>query len=276
MARILVTGAGGQLGSRVTGRIPDAVGLRSAEFDIADPDAVRARIEPGDTVLNCAAYTAVDRAETDRDRAFRVNEQGPRLLAEACAAVGARLIHVSTDYVFDGRATEPYEVDAPTGPCTVYGQSKLAGELAIAQVLPGATIVRTAWVYSGAGTDFVATMRRLESERDTLTVVADQTGSPTLAADLAGALAELAAAPGPLPPVLHYTNSGQTTWFGLARAVFAGIGADPERVRPCTTAEFPRPAPRPAYSVLSGRAWLDAGFTPPRSWADALGDALSR
>ncbi|CAM2938710.1 dTDP-4-dehydrorhamnose reductase [Skermania piniformis] len=273
MARILVTGAGGQLGSRLVARIPDSIGFTSTELDITDPAAVGAAVGPGDLVLNCAAYTAVDQAETDRAAAFRVNADGPRRLAEACAEVGARLIHVSTDYVFAGTGTEPYEVTAPTAPRTVYGRSKLAGEQAVAEVLPSATVVRTAWVYSGAGADFVATMRRLEAQRETLDVVDDQIGSPTLAADLAAGLAELAALPDP-PPMLHFTNAGQASWYELARAVFAGIGADPDRIRPCTSAQFPRPARRPAYSVLSGRAWLAAGLRAPRPWRDALETAL--
>ncbi|MFB8008916.1 dTDP-4-dehydrorhamnose reductase [Nocardia sp. NPDC056000] len=276
-ARLVVTGAHGQLGRALLALAPDARGYGRAELDITDPDAVRAVLNPGDVVLNCAAYTAVDRAESDVDAAFAVNATGPAVLAAACAEAGARLVTVSTDYVFPGDAEKPYEPGDPTGPSTVYGRSKLAGEQAVLDLDPNARIVRTAWVYTGRGTDFVATMRRLEGERETVNVVADQLGSPTYAPDLAAGLLELAARSDDpaIPRVLHATNAGQATWFELAQAVFAGIGADPGRVLPCGTADFPRPAPRPAYSVLSGKSWAAAGLTPLRDWRAALNDALS-
>ncbi|WP_089250149.1 dTDP-4-dehydrorhamnose reductase [Rhodococcoides kyotonense] len=280
MANILVTGAGGQLGRQVvtlaggSADVDRVIGVTSGEVDITDAAAVADAVEPGSVVINCAAYTAVDAAETDEARASAVNADGPRNLAEACARVSARLIHVSTDYVFDGTAQLPYEPDQPTGPRSAYGRTKLAGERAVLAALPWATVVRTAWVYTGAGSDFVSTMRRLERERDTVSVVDDQTGSPTYARDLAAGLLELAVASGPIDPVLHLTNSGTATWFDLARAVFAGVGADPDRVTPCSSAEYVRPAPRPTYSVLSGTAWARAGLTPLRDWRDALDDAL--
>jgi dTDP-4-dehydrorhamnose reductase len=264
---------------------------------------VRAVLSPGDVVLNCAAYTAVDAAESDPAGAFARNETGPAVLAAGCATVGATLIHLSTDYVFDGTGARPYEPDDPTGPTTVYGRSKLAGEHAVLRVAPGAHIVRTAWVYTGDRRDFVATMRRLERERDTVSVVDDQIGSPTFAPDLAAGLLELAhrvgagvrpeggslrnhegpagadnghsVGDGSIPPILHATNAGTASWFELARAVFAGVGADPERVRPCSSAEYPSSTPRPAYSVLSNRAWAAAGLSPLRDWRLALGDALT-
>ncbi|WP_137874372.1 dTDP-4-dehydrorhamnose reductase [Rhodococcus sp. Q] len=277
MTNILVTGAGGQLGGNLLRRDVPGVsirGLTSSDLDITDADAVRDAVRPGDVVLNCAAYTAVDAAETDEDAAAAVNATGPRILAEASARVGARLVHVSTDYVFPGDASTPYEVDDATGPRTAYGRTKLAGERAVLAADPTAVVVRTAWVYTGTGSDFVATMLRLQRERDTVSVVDDQVGSPTFAGDLAAGLLELATRP-QVRGVLHATNAGRATWFELARAVFAGVGADPERVRPCTTADFPRPAPRPAYSVLSSAAWERAGLTPLRPWADALADALA-
>ncbi|GAB2628052.1 dTDP-4-dehydrorhamnose reductase [Prescottella soli] len=278
-----MTGARGQLGSQLlrcaeSADVPvSAVG--SAELDITDRGAVDSWVRPDSVVVNCAAYTAVDAAESDEEAAAAVNEIGVRNLASACARAGARLVHVSTDYVFAGDAHTPYEPDAPTGPRTAYGRTKLAGERAIHEVSPNAQIVRTAWVYTGAGNDFVATMLRLERERDTVQVVNDQTGSPTYSADLAAGLFELArtgvtGATG--VTTLHATNTGSATWFDLARAVFAGVGADPERVLPCTSAEFVRPAPRPSYSVLSPTAWAAAGLTPLRPWRDALADALSR
>ncbi|GAA4473145.1 dTDP-4-dehydrorhamnose reductase [Rhodococcus olei] len=278
MTNILVTGAGGQLGTQLTRRAADGLpvrGLTSADLDITDPDAVRDAVEPGAVVLNCAAYTAVDAAETDEAAATAGNVTGPRILAEATARAGARLVHVSTDYVFAGDASAPYDVDAPTGPRTVYGRTKLAGERAVLAADPSAVVVRTAWVYTGTGSDFVATMLRLERDRDTVDVVDDQVGSPTYAGDLADALLELATRPRVRGRVLHATNAGRASWFDLARAVFAGVGADPDRVRPCTTDRFPRPAPRPAYSVLSPASWAAAGLTPLRPWTAALDVALA-
>ncbi len=275
--RIVVTGAGGQLGRAVSAQAPDAVALTRAELDITDAGAVRAVLEPGDVVLNCAAYTAVDAAESDEQAAFARNETGPGVLAAACTAVGATLIHVSTDYVFDGAATSPYEPGDPTGPTTVYGRSKLAGERAVLREAPEAHIVRTAWVYTGDQRDFVATMRRLEGERETVRVVEDQIGSPTFAPDLAAGLLELARrGRDGVPQILHATNAGRASWFELARAVFAGVGADPARVLPCTSAEYPSSTPRPAYSVLSNSSWAAAGLTPLRDWRFALDDALAR
>ena len=249
-------------------------GVTSGELDITDGAAVAQVVEPGWAVVNCAAYTAVDAAESDEDAAAAVNELGAANVARACARAGARLVHVSTDYVFAGDATAPYEVDAPTAPATVYGRTKRAGEIAVHRALPSAHVVRTAWVYSGAGSDFVATMRRLERERDTVDVVDDQIGSPTYAGDLAGGLLDLAADATVTVPTLHLTNSGQASWFELARAVFEGVGADPERVRPCSSAQFVRPAPRPAYSVLSSRSWETAGLSPLRPWREGLAEAL--
>lgn len=270
-----MTGAGGQLGRELIRLAPDARAFGRRDLDITDADAVAAVLEPGDVVLNCAAFTAVDRAESDVAAAFAGNETGPAVLAAACARVEARLIQLSTDYVFAGVHDRPYETTDPTGPVSVYGASKLAGEQAVLKLAPQAHVVRTAWVYAGRGSDFVATMLRLERERDTVNVVDDQLGAPTYAADLAAALLELAGRPD-APRLLHATNAGQATWFDLARAVFEGVGADPARVRPCDSSAFPRPARRPAYSVLSHRAWDDAGLTPLRQWEVALGDALAR
>lgn len=274
-SRLIVTGARGLLGREILRLAPASSGYGRAELDITDRAAVDTVLSPGAVLLNCAAYTAVDAAETDRDAAFAANATGPAVLAEACAAAGARLIHVSTDYVFPGTARTPYEPGDPTGPATVYGRSKLAGEQAVRELSPDAQVVRTAWVYSGVEGDFVATMRRLERERDTVTVVDDQLGSPTSAADLAAALLELSTRPD-APRVLHATNSGTATWFDLAVAVFTEVGADPARVLPCDSSAFPRPAPRPAYSVLSPAAWDAAGLTPLRPWRSALADALRR
>jgi dTDP-4-dehydrorhamnose reductase len=184
------------------------------------------------------------------------------------------MLHVSTDYVFGGDADSPYEPDDATGPRTVYGRSKLAGELAVQAALPERSwIVRSAWVYGGPGPNFVATMLRLESQQETIAVVDDQVGSPTWVSDLADGLIELGRSQAH-PGVLHLANAGQVSWCGLARAVFRGIGADPERIRAVSTAAVPRPAPRPPWSVLSNDSWVSQGLTDPRPWTEALAAAL--
>jgi dTDP-4-dehydrorhamnose reductase len=285
---LVVVGARGQVGRLIAASAPHALLLDRAEVDITDADAVRralAHLGPHTTVVNCAAHTAVDAAETDVAAAEAINVAGPANLARVTAETGARLVHVSTDYVFDGslpadstrRPLEPEDLDPEARPRSVYGRTKLDGERAARAADPRTTVVRTAWVYTGAagGSDFVATMRRLESERDTVSVVDDQVGSPTYAVDLARGLLTLAATPATVGSTLHATNGGACSWFELARAVFAGIGADPDRVVPTTTADFPRPAPRPAWSVLSQRSWEQAGLTPLRDWRSALTAALA-
>ncbi|MER7406987.1 dTDP-4-dehydrorhamnose reductase [Streptomyces sp. NPDC000070] len=283
--RWLITGAGGMLGHDVveelTRRGEEVLGLDRAALDITRPEAVGSAVREHrpDLVVNCAAYTAVDDAESDEARALEINGDGPRLLARACAARGARLIHVSTDYVFSGEArTTPYPEDHPTGPRTAYGRTKLAGERAVLEELPGASaIVRTAWLYGAGGTNFVRTMIGLEARRDTLDVVDDQRGQPTWSADVAERIADLGVRLGPdAHGVFHATNSGEATWYELAREVFSLIGADPDRVRPTSSAAFPRPAPRPAYSALAHRRWQEIGLPLPRDWRSALHEALPR
>jgi dTDP-4-dehydrorhamnose reductase len=281
--RWLVTGARGQLGTelvavlRASGVPQDRLrGLGSGELDISNGPAIERVCQDfrPQVILNAAAYTAVDAAETDRERAHAVNATGPGLLAAAAVRHGARLVHLSTDYVFDGRASAPYEPDDPTGPQSVYGQTKLAGEIAVREIAgPLASIVRTAWVYGATGSNFVKTMLGLEASRPTVSVVVDQLGSPTWSRDLAAGLVEFAVA-GPPNGTYHATNSSQASWFDFAREIFRLHGADPDRVRPTTSAEFPRPAPRPAYSVLSGARWQRAGLTPLRGWQDALAEFL--
>jgi len=287
--RVLVIGSGGQVGSDLCRllaadpRLPATAGLTRAECDITDPARVRAvirdqarpaKVQGGLTVVNTAAWTDVDGAETDEAGAYAVNATGPAHLAAACAETGAALIHLSTDYVFDGTADKPYEVEDQTGPVSAYGRTKLAGEQAVLDLCPSAYVVRTAWVYGAVGKNFVKTMARLARERDGLTVVDDQRGSPTWSADLAAGLIELTLS-GAQPGVYHYTNAGDTTWFDFARSIMEQIGQDPAKVAPTTTAAFVRPAPRPAYSVLSARRWIDAGLTPPRPWRDALAAAFA-
>ncbi|MEW2075438.1 MULTISPECIES: dTDP-4-dehydrorhamnose reductase [unclassified Streptomyces] len=280
----LVTGAGGMLARDVLARLATAgiptVAVTRAELDITDPEAVRdvlAEHRPA-AVVNCAAWTAVDDAETREDDALRINGDGPRHLAEACRELDAVLLHVSTDYVFPGDADEPYAEDAPTGPRSAYGRTKLAGEQAVLTTLPDrGFVVRTAWLYGAGGGNFVRTMIKLESVKDTLDVVDDQRGQPTWTVDLADRLVRLgqAALAGTAPAgVYHGTSAGETTWFGFTREIFRLLGADPERVRPTTSAAFARPAPRPAYSVLGHSRWQQAGIEPIRDWSEGLSSAM--
>lgn len=281
--RIVIAGAGGQLGgflrSLAAAQGRDLLALTSSQWDITDPAAAQRIVQRGDVVINCAAYTDVDGAESDEAGAYAVNATGPENIAKACASAGARLIHVSTDYVFNGdfggAVPRPYEPDDQTAPVGVYGRSKLAGEHAALAALPEAVVVRTAWVYTGGdGKDFVAVMRRLAAGDGPVRVVHDQVGSPTYVGDLAAALLQVAddRVPG---PVLHAANEGAVSRFEQTRAIFEECGADPARVQPVSTAEFPRPAPRPSYSALSGRQSAAAGLRPLRPWRAALVAALA-
>ncbi|WP_410607748.1 dTDP-4-dehydrorhamnose reductase [Amycolatopsis sp. lyj-109] len=284
---VLVPGGSGQLGrdlAALASPSVDVVAPGSAELDVTVTGQVLAAVgalaerarEAGSrpVVVNAAAYTAVDAAETDEERAFAVNADGPRVLAAACASRRVPLIHVSTDYVFSGDASAPYEPSDELGPRSAYGRTKAAGEDAVLGSGASSWVVRTGWLYGRSGSNFVKTMAALESSRPELSVVDDQVGGPTWTADLAAGLLELAsraaAGDGPSQRILHCTNAGSVSWCGFARAVFRQLGADPERVQPCTTAEFPRPAARPAYSVLSPASWREAGLTPMRSWEAAL------
>lgn len=285
--RLVITGAAGQLGGVLAAQAVragrDVLAKTSSEWDITDAAATEEIIGTGDVVINCAAYTDVDSAESDEARAHAVNATGPENLAKACARAGAALIHVSTDYVFDGdhadlpdgAQPQPYEPGDKTAPQGVYARSKFAGERAVLAALPDAVVVRSAWVYTGGtGSDFVAIMRRLAAGEGPVDVVDDQTGSPTYVADLAAALLEVADA-GVRGRLLHAANGGAVSRFGLARAVFEECGTDPQRVRPVSTAQFPRPAVRPGYSALGGRHWAAAGLTPLRPWRSALVAALA-
>lgn len=250
--------------------------LTSAQWDITDAAAADQFVEPADVVVNCAAYTAVDAAESEPERAHAVNAVGPGNIATACAAAGARMIHISTDYVFSGSfdgPPRPYDVDDVTGPRSVYGKTKLAGEHAVHVALPNAHVVRTSWVYTGVSSDFVGVMRRLAAGDEPVSMVVDQIGSPTYSSDLVEALLQIAERP-TAPPLLHVANEGATSRFEQARAVFEGVGADPSRVRPVTTEDVPRPAARPPYSALSGRSVTAAGLAPLRPWRDALAVAI--
>jgi dTDP-4-dehydrorhamnose reductase len=276
VSRWLVTGAGGMLGQDLLHVLADndVTGLTRADLDITDARAVIDAVAGHDIVVNTAAWTDVDAAESHEDAATRVNAHGAGNVAVACARHGARLVQLSTDYVFAGDASSPYPEDAPTAPRSAYGRGKAAGERAVLAALPDSTyVVRTAWLYGQHGTNFVATMLRLERERDVLDVVDDQHGQPTWSRHLAQRIRTLAESSAP-PGIYHATSSGQTTWHGLAQAVFAAVGADPARVRPTSTDRFPRPAPRPAYSVLGQDRWAAVGPNPMPHWREALAQAL--
>lgn len=274
MAKILVTGAAGQLGSELR-RISqqggaeaaflfsDIAGEGSIPLDIADRDAVAAfvaRHRP-DVIVNAAAYTAVDRAEDEPEPARRINADGARVLAQAALAQDIALIHVSTDYVFDGRSSRPYREDDATGPAGVYGRTKLEGESAVRGSGCKSVIIRTSWLYSSYGANFVKTMIRLGGSQDKVRVVADQTGSPTCAADLAGAIVAIIPQLESRPQygeIYHYCNRGQVSWCEFAAQIMRLAGLECE-VEPISTAEYPTKAVRPAFSVLD-TAKIKAGF----------------
>ena len=286
MTRYLVTGAGGMLGQDLQTALARAAAggrqvtaLTRAELDVTDRGAVRAAVAGHDVVMNASAYTNVDGAEAHEDDAYAVNALGVENLAIAAYEQGAKFLTISTDYVFDGSGTMPYAEDAPRDPLNAYGRTKAAGEeLALAANPDGTFIVRTAWLYGEHGPSFVRTMANLELVKDTLDVVGDQQGQPTSTRDLSVRLRELGerALAGQAPAgIYHASASGHTSKFGLAQAIFAGLGADPQRVRPTTSDRFPLPAPRPAWSVLGHDRWAAAGLPPMRHWESALADSLA-
>ncbi|MDU7192704.1 dTDP-4-dehydrorhamnose reductase [Lawsonella clevelandensis] len=312
--RIHIVGASGQLGYALlatqpaflweVGQETPLVMYSRRDCDLSDPSVFTAgetlMLGPGDIVLNCAAYTAVDAAEENSDLAYRVNAEAPGELAALCRERGAHLVHLSTDYVFGGQPRFddagqclPWETDDPVSPSCVYGASKAAGEAAIMDAWAGAegpqqaVIVRTSWLFTGPqrhqwgvrGRDFVTTMQDLYREKGSVTVVNDQRGCPTYSLDLAWGLWELCQKlchGESVPALLHATNSGFTTWFEFAQAIISQLDSDAAAaVHPCTSSEFPTPAARPSWSVLSSTSWQDAGLTPLRSWQDALREALA-
>ena len=275
--RWLITGAGGMLGQDLRTVLAeegetDVVAATRTDLDITDPAAVSAAVTGTDVVLNAAAWTDVDGAETAEEAATAINGHGVRSLA---ATAGKRLIHLSTDYVFDGTATEPYPEDTAPAPINAYGRGKALGEQAV--LANGGYVVRTAWLYGAHGPNFVRTMLRLAAERDTVDVVDDQQGPPTWSYALARqlvTLARAAAAGQAAPGAYHGTATGSTTWYGLARAVFAEAGLDPARVHPTTSDRFRRPAQRPAYSVLSHDRWSKTSVAPLPDWRTMLTSAM--
>lgn len=285
---ILLTGGSGQVGRALLGAPPpgfEIVAPPRAELDLADPASVRRWVgaRPWAAIVNAGAWTAVDAAESSASEAWAANAQGPAILAEASAAHGAPLVHISTDYVFDGGSDRPYREDDPVGPVSVYGASKAAGELAVAALNPRHVILRTAWVFSPWGTNFVRTMLRLGETRDALSVVDDQRGCPTSALDIAaavGAACRRLAGPEPAPSGLfHFVNGGETTWFGLAARVFDRIAASGVKVpalTPIASSEWPTPVRRPANSRLDTARFTRTFGMTPRPWTEAADEVVDR
>ncbi len=285
MTSWLVTGAGGMLGHDLMSVLRDAddiklTALARSDLDITDARAVGEAVAGHDVVVNAAAWTDVDGAETNEAAATAVNGAGVANVAEACRRAGARLLHISTDYVFPGDASTPVPEDAATAPINAYGRSKLVGERAVLDRLPDrGYVVRTAWLYGERGRNFVTTMLALADQRDTIDVVDDQHGQPTWSFALARQLVALGAAAragGTPAGIYHGTSGGSTTWYGLARAVFEKAGLDPDRIRPTTSERFPRPARRPGYSVLGRERWSAAGLAPMMDWHSMLDEAFLR
>lgn len=269
--RWIVTGAGGMLGTDLVAllrkRGAQVTALRRQDLDVTDAAQVAERIRDVDVVVNCAAWTAVDDAEGLEDEAFALNAVAPQLLARAARLAGARMVHVSTDYVFAGDASHPYAESAALAPRSAYGRTKAAGEWAVRVECPDHLVVRTAWLYGAHGTCFPRTMARLAGEREELSVVADQVGQPTWTADLADLIVRLVDAGAPAG-TYHGTSSGETSWHGFTQEIVRTLGKDPAMVQETTSADFPRPAPRPAYSVLGHEALLTAGVEPIGHWAE--------
>lgn len=274
--KILVAGRSGQLaGALASLRPSEVVALGRPAFDIVDAASVAQAVDvhAPDLIVNAAGYTAVDRAENERDAAFAVNADGARNLASEARRHGVPLIHISTDYVFGGAGTRPWREDDPVVPQGVYAKSKLAGEEAVRAETPRHVILRTSWVFAGRGNNFVRAMLRLGRTQPQVRVVDDQWGCPTPAGDLARVVLEIAARPGPFG-TYHYCGDGAVTWHGFATEIFARARL-PAALVPVSTAQYGAPAPRPAYSVLdAGRIWRDYGIAQ-RSWREGL-DAVLR
>jgi dTDP-4-dehydrorhamnose reductase len=272
-----VTGAAGQVGSEIAPHLPhhEVFGLTRDELDLGDRHSVEQALGAflPDAVVNCAAWTEVDACEADLAKAMRINALGVRHLAVACARIGSHLVHISTDYVFAGDKDGPYDEWDEPAPRSVYGRSKLGGEIEVARHADSWAVVRTSWVFGRRGKNFVDTILAKARAGDTLRVVTDQRGCPTYAPDLAGVLARLAVEQG--RGLFHVTNTGACTWNELARTAVALAGLDPAAIGEARTADFPRPAPRPANSVLASSALAGAGIPPLRPWAEALADRIA-
>lgn len=274
--RYLITGAGGMLGSdlleALAGR--DVTAFDRHALDVTAVADVRTAAAGHDVIINAAAYTNVDEAETHEDEAYAVNATGAGNLARAAAEIGARFVQISTDYVFDGHATTPYAEDAHRAPVSAYGRTKAAGEaLALSEHPDGTYIVRTAWLYGAHGRNFAQTMLDLAGQRETWSVVTDQLGQPTWTSDLAERIVLMLDRNAPVG-VYHGTNAGEASWYDFGRAVLAQMGLDPGRITPTDSSAFVRPAPRPPYSVLGHDRWQTSGLAPMRPWQDALAAAV--
>lgn len=277
--RVLITGAGGMLGTDLRLAAERAghhiTALDRGALDILDAAACHEAVAGHDVVLNAAAYTRVDDAETHEAEAMAVNADGAENLARASLAAGAVLVQYSTDYVFAGDATEPYAEDAPLAPVSAYGRTKAEGERRVRAAHPdGSIVLRTAWLYGEHGPNFVRTMMRLYREHGTLTVVDDQHGQPTWTRDLAEQTVRMLSA-GVRSGTLHGTASGATTWHGFACAIVENLGGDTATVEPTDSARFQRPAQRPAHSVLGHDGWRRIGLEPMRPWREALNQAMA-
>lgn len=277
---VWIVGANGQLGSEMRVLSPqhtqfDYTFTGSADLDIRDADAVMQFVDSRqiDIIVNCAAYTAVDRAEEDAEQCDILNRLAPGYLAKAIARRNGQLIHISTDYVFDGTGHIPYKEDAPTCPNSVYGRTKLAGEQAVTEHCRQAMIIRTSWLYSSFGRNFVKTMLRLGKERDALGVVFDQVGTPTSARSLAAAI-YVAMEQGIVPGIYHYSNEGVCSWYDFARAIHRLAGITTCHVRPIHTEEYPTPAARPPYSVLDKSKFKETYSVVIPHWIECLEDCI--
>lgn len=273
--RYLIAGASGMLGQdlqkALSGR--EVTALDRAALDVTDLGAVRQAASGHKVIINAAAYTKVDDAEEHEGLAHAVNARGAENLAIAAAENGARLVQLSTDYVFNGRATTPYAEDTPLDPISAYGRTKADGERLAQAANPGATyIVRTAWLYGAGGPNFAKTMLRLAQTHETVSVVDDQLGQPTWTGDLATQIVALLDSDAPAG-IYHATNAGSASWFDFARAVFEAAGLNPDKVTPTDSSRFVRPAPRPSFSVLAHDSWRVVGLAPLRDWREALAAA---
>lgn len=280
---ILVTGANGQLGNELrclSSTYPQVhfVFTDVEELDITDADAINKMVsaENIDLLINCAAYTAVDKAESNAELAHMLNAVAPETLAKAMEAVGGDIIHVSTDYVFDGQGHEPYTEDMEANPQSVYGRTKWEGEQRVSMANPRHIIIRTAWLYSPFGNNFVKTMIRLGNECESLGVVWDQAGTPTYARDLASAIMQVAVAKDKVYGTFHYSNEGLTSWFDFTKAIHRLAGITSCQVNPIRTAEYPTPAQRPAYSVLDKSKIKKAYNIQIPYWEESLCDCIER
>ncbi len=274
--RWLIAGAKGMLGQDLVERVlrdgHDVIAVDRDEIDITDPASVAQVVKDIDVLVNVAAFTAVDKAEEDEATAFTVNATGPEILARRCSEIGARIVHISTDYVFGGEATSAYQEDELMEPKGAYGRTKAAGEWAVRVNTDDYLIVRTAWLYGAHGSSFPATMNRFAETHDTLNVVTDEVGQPTWTVDLADLIVRLIDAEAP-SGIYHGTSSGFTNWYEFAKAIMESIGRDPEMVKETTAAVFNRPAPRPHFSVLGHQSLERIGVEPIGHWLERWQEA---